>query len=207
MRRRSCRRGAGLFSIVIAGLASLGCTTPYRDPCVPGGEAGSSYKVPLLERYTAEAKGARWEPSLVGAIADSCQGLDGLSDGQTLSVQLLAARVSVSTGQTGCWTHLGETPPPAGWTFTAPASIAGNQDREVTIVSRAAQQGSCTGWWYLTLEQTGDVFAAPAPGAMPPMLVRRHFSTERAQDCPLLAQAGKQGRIDCEDLWISRLLP
>ena len=92
-----------------------------------------------------------------------------------------------------------------GWTFGGPSTIGGTLGNDITIISEMAHEGRCVGLWYMILEETTDAFAQPTPQGLPPMLVRRHFSTENAENCPALAQAGKQGKVDCEDLWVSWL--
>lgn len=205
-RHRWRSSGMGIrLTLTVAALGFPACTTPLDDPCVKGGEGGAMYNVPLIERYLAESKQAQFLDAYVNRAYPSCGTLDGLAAGQKLAISVRPERVANLVGQSGCWVHPGTVTAPEGWSFGAEGSLATLKSSYVTFVYRMASRQSCTGGWYVILEAFGDPSREPNPEHAPPLLVRRHFITERAEDCPALA--GKSGLAECEDVWVSSLRP
>jgi hypothetical protein len=194
---------SGARAWAVAGLLAVGCTTPFKDPCAPGGEAGARYNVPLIERYSARSTRAQFREGQVNAGLASCGNHDGLGEGQQLAITLGEEKLGNALGQSGCYIHPGETASPPGWSFTGVGSVSTLRSNMVTVIARLARNQSCSGQWIVSLEATGDAMSEPSPERPPPLLVRRNFVTERAEDCPALA--GKTGLVECEDVWISWL--
>jgi hypothetical protein len=161
------------------------------------------YNVPLIERYSAASRRSQFNEAYGTRAYPSCGGLDGLTEGREVAITLRPERVAYLLGDSGCWIHPGTTTMPDGWSFGAEAGLATLRNYHVTFVSRIASRQNCTGRWDLTLEAFGDPSQEPSPEQRAPLLVRRHFISDRAEDCPDLA--GKTGTAECEDVWISSL--
>lgn len=189
-------------------LAALGgCGQELRDPCARGGEADARYRVPLVEEYAATSQRARFDERLADKRYKSCAAFDGLRAGQGLDLTIRKVKVSTIEGDSGCFVHLGALPAPASWTFVEDGPIPDLRPTSVAVVSQVMRREQCAGLFYLVVEGSADPFRAPAAGTPPPVLVRRHFQTERVELCPTLvalAPAGG-GYLACEDVWVAQL--
>jgi hypothetical protein len=185
------------------------------DPCIPGFAKGKTYRITIVEPYTAQAKTAAFDPDKAYVVyindvpQQTCgEGLD-LVAGSRIGVQVNKIR----DDNPFCSYPEGTVVSADNVTINYKDTFAGGGGSVPEFMKTWSYQvrlsGQCSGIWFLQLfAYDKQPFGTDTPNAPPHLLVRRSFwADDPTEACLRPGSTLSREQSSCEDYFVATMTP